>query len=193
MVWVHVFSAIYGGIRRVKRHHSGVVGNVLGKVSGNTFVWRFLLNNPTHPASPLPAQLPGHGRDRSSQSERAPQGCAVPRRALEPTHHADLRSPAAARDQEYCGEDFDLGRARDQVSLAHYYAAWLRPVPEWYSCDERNVNRKDKWGCWESAATCSLRKEFLLRIIARRTSRRFFPESERPRGKLLGEPAMILH
>jgi hypothetical protein len=29
-----VFSAIYGGIRRVKRHHSGAVGKVLGKEMG---------------------------------------------------------------------------------------------------------------------------------------------------------------
>ena len=61
------------------------------------------------PAAPLlPAQLPGYGRDRSSQSERAPQGRSVPRRALEPEDDADLRSAAAARDAEYCGEDFDL-------------------------------------------------------------------------------------
>ena len=31
---LRVFSAIYGGIRRVKRHHSGAVGKVLGKEMG---------------------------------------------------------------------------------------------------------------------------------------------------------------
>ena len=31
---VRVFSAIYGGISRVKRHHSGAVGRVLGKEMG---------------------------------------------------------------------------------------------------------------------------------------------------------------
>jgi hypothetical protein len=44
-----VFSAIYGGIRRVKRHYSGAVGKVLGKELGNNFC---PLNNPPHPASP---------------------------------------------------------------------------------------------------------------------------------------------
>jgi integrase len=37
-----------------------------------------------------------------------PRRRSVPRRALEPEDHADLRSQAAARDQEYCREDFDL-------------------------------------------------------------------------------------
>jgi hypothetical protein len=31
---LRVFSAIYGGIGRVKRHHSGAVGKVLGKDLG---------------------------------------------------------------------------------------------------------------------------------------------------------------
>jgi hypothetical protein len=34
MMRVRVFSAVYGGIRRVKRHYSGAVGNVLGKETG---------------------------------------------------------------------------------------------------------------------------------------------------------------
>jgi hypothetical protein len=34
---IRVFSAVYGGIRRVKRHHSGVVGKVLGKEMGKDF------------------------------------------------------------------------------------------------------------------------------------------------------------
>jgi stress-induced morphogen len=37
MIRVRVFSAIYGGIRRVKRHHSGVVGRLLGKDLGKEF------------------------------------------------------------------------------------------------------------------------------------------------------------
>ncbi len=49
---VRVFSAVYGGISRVKRHHSGAVGRVLGKDLGNDFWCRFFLNNQTHPASP---------------------------------------------------------------------------------------------------------------------------------------------
>jgi hypothetical protein len=32
-----VFSAIYGGISRVKRHHSGAVGSVLGNKLGKDF------------------------------------------------------------------------------------------------------------------------------------------------------------
>ncbi len=32
-----MFSAVYGGISRVKRYHSGVVGNVLGKEMGKDF------------------------------------------------------------------------------------------------------------------------------------------------------------
>jgi hypothetical protein len=47
-----VFSAVYGGISRVKRHHSGVVGNVLGKETGKDFWCPFFLNNPANPASP---------------------------------------------------------------------------------------------------------------------------------------------
>jgi hypothetical protein len=43
---VRVFSAIYAGIRRVKWHHLGVVGGVLGKEMGKDFWCRFLLNNP---------------------------------------------------------------------------------------------------------------------------------------------------
>jgi hypothetical protein len=52
MIRVRVFSAIYGGICRVKRHHSGVVGRVLGKEMGKDFWCRFSLNNSAHPASP---------------------------------------------------------------------------------------------------------------------------------------------
>jgi stress-induced morphogen len=37
MIRVRVFSAIYGGISRVKRHHSGAVGRVLGKELGKDF------------------------------------------------------------------------------------------------------------------------------------------------------------
>ena len=43
-----MFSAVYGGIRRVKQHHLGVVGRVLGKEMGKDFWYRFFLNNPTH-------------------------------------------------------------------------------------------------------------------------------------------------
>jgi hypothetical protein len=52
MARVHVFSVIYGGISRVKQHHSGVVGGVLGKEMGKDFWCRFSLNNSAHPASP---------------------------------------------------------------------------------------------------------------------------------------------
>lgn len=52
-------------------------------------------------------RLTGHARDRSPQSERAPRGRSVPRRALETEDHADLRSQAAC-DAEYRGADFDL-------------------------------------------------------------------------------------
>ena len=34
MMWVRVFSAVYGGISRVKRPHLGVVGSILGKEMG---------------------------------------------------------------------------------------------------------------------------------------------------------------
>ena len=34
MIRVRVFSSVYGGIRRVKWHHLGVVGNILGKEMG---------------------------------------------------------------------------------------------------------------------------------------------------------------
>jgi hypothetical protein len=46
MIRVRVFSAIYGGIRRVKRHHSGAVGRVLGKVSGKEFLAQILSEYP---------------------------------------------------------------------------------------------------------------------------------------------------
>jgi len=46
-----VFSAVYAGISRVKRHHSGAVGNVLGKEMGKDFWYGFFLNNATNPAS----------------------------------------------------------------------------------------------------------------------------------------------
>jgi hypothetical protein len=69
---LRAFSAIYGGISRVKRHHSGAVGKVLGKDLGNrsfplrrdrsarhkipAFVFGFPLKQPraTAPANPLP-------------------------------------------------------------------------------------------------------------------------------------------
>jgi hypothetical protein len=35
---LYVFSAIYGGIRRVKGHHSGAVDKVLGKEMGKDFI-----------------------------------------------------------------------------------------------------------------------------------------------------------
>jgi stress-induced morphogen len=41
MIRVGVFSAVYGGISRVKQHHSGVVGNVLGKEMGKEFQMPF--------------------------------------------------------------------------------------------------------------------------------------------------------
>jgi hypothetical protein len=34
---LRVFSAIYGGLSRVRRHHLGAVGKVLGKEMGNEF------------------------------------------------------------------------------------------------------------------------------------------------------------
>jgi len=34
MIRVRVFSSVYGGIRWVKWHHLGVVGNILGKEMG---------------------------------------------------------------------------------------------------------------------------------------------------------------
>jgi hypothetical protein len=36
---LHVFSATYCGIGRAKRHHSGVVGKVLGKELGKEFLF----------------------------------------------------------------------------------------------------------------------------------------------------------
>ena len=47
MIRVRVFSAVYGGIGRVKRHHSGVVGNVLGKEMGKEFLVPFFLHYPS--------------------------------------------------------------------------------------------------------------------------------------------------
>jgi stress-induced morphogen len=41
MFRVCVFSAIYGGISRVKRSHSGAVGKVLAKEMGKEFVVSF--------------------------------------------------------------------------------------------------------------------------------------------------------
>ena len=50
----------------------------------------------------LPAQLPRHRRHRSAQSERAARRRAVPGRALQPHHHAHVRSPPAQGHAEYC-------------------------------------------------------------------------------------------
>jgi hypothetical protein len=51
MMRVRVFSAVYGGISRVKRHHLGVVGRVLGKEMGKDFLCLFFLNDPANPVS----------------------------------------------------------------------------------------------------------------------------------------------
>jgi len=50
-----VFSVVSVGIRRVKRHHSGAVGNVLGNEMGKEFSW------PLFPLSRFPQGQAGAG------------------------------------------------------------------------------------------------------------------------------------